>query len=226
MLLPAVFLLASTIFVFNCANNAKWPDEIHPNSADYNPNKLLAEFKKMTNSLLDAGGKAAEENVLAKGCQIIQKLHNHPKYKTVIEEHSEFAQLQQSVAKVCNNKWDDNSNSQLIETFANTGTPILAQLRLEEQQLFQNNASGQNVKKELLELGGLVAKLCLSVLPEGHPWKSGLKELLGDKVHLLPSELVQFLTSKTNSMTEQQQQQLGSPKAYHRRMRRADSGRT
>uniref|UniRef100_A0A914GPG6 Innexin n=1 Tax=Globodera rostochiensis TaxID=31243 RepID=A0A914GPG6_GLORO len=220
MFLSIIFLLASTNFAFNCADNAKGSDEIHPNFADYNPNKLLGELQEMANSLSDAGGKAAEEMALVKGCQIIQKLQgNSTKYPKVVAEHSEFARLLQSVAKVCNEAKKDNSTSnfELIETFEKNGPPILAQLKLKEQQLLQEL---KNAKKdsELIEISGLVAKLCLNVLPEGHPWKSALKELLGDNVHLLPSDLVQFLISKMNFMTEQQ---LGSPKAYHRRIRRA-----
>ncbi|KAI3408896.1 hypothetical protein GPALN_007489 [Globodera pallida] len=62
--------------------------------AHYNPNKMFAELREMTNSLSDDGGKAAEERALAKGChQIIQKLYNNPKYKTVLEEHSKLAQF-------------------------------------------------------------------------------------------------------------------------------------
>uniref|UniRef100_A0A183BMX5 Secreted protein n=1 Tax=Globodera pallida TaxID=36090 RepID=A0A183BMX5_GLOPA len=178
MFLLAVFLLASTKFVFNCADNAKGSYEIHPNSADYdyNSSKLLDELQKMTNSpLSDAGGKAAEERALAKGCQIIQKLQGNPEYPKVVAEHSEFARLLQSVVKVCN-KRDNNSKSQLIETFANNGLPILAQLKLKERQLLQES---KNAK--ILQIGGLVSKLCLNVLPEGHHWKSALKELLEKK---------------------------------------------
>uniref|UniRef100_A0A914GTC3 Secreted protein n=1 Tax=Globodera rostochiensis TaxID=31243 RepID=A0A914GTC3_GLORO len=213
MFLSIIFLLASTNFAFNCADNAKGSDEIHPNFADYNPNKLLGELQEMANSLSDAGGKAAEEMALVKGCQIIQKLQgNSTKYPKVVAEHSEFARLLQSVAKVCNEAKKDNSTSnfELIETFAKNGPAILPQLKLKEQQLLQNNANGQNAKKnlELLQIGGLVAKLCLNVLPVGHQWKGALKELLGKKVHLLPSDLVQFLISKMNSIS--------------RRVRRAD----
>uniref|UniRef100_A0A183BMX4 Secreted protein n=1 Tax=Globodera pallida TaxID=36090 RepID=A0A183BMX4_GLOPA len=75
MLLPIFFLLTSTVFVFNCAHVQKKSEnlEIFPNSEDYNSSKLLDELRDMTNSLSDAGGKAAEERALAKGCQIIQK---------------------------------------------------------------------------------------------------------------------------------------------------------
>uniref|UniRef100_A0A914GTA0 Uncharacterized protein n=1 Tax=Globodera rostochiensis TaxID=31243 RepID=A0A914GTA0_GLORO len=212
MLLPIFFLFVSTIFVFNCVYAADGSEnlEIVPNSADYNPNKLFVELQEMTNSVSDAGGKAAEERALAKGCQIIQKLHNDLKYKTVIEEHSEFARLLQSVAKVCNEAKKDNSmfNLELIKTFEKNGPPILAQQKLKEQQLLQKNAKKDF---ELFEISGLVAKLCLNVLPEGH-WKSALKELLGEKVNLLPSDLLQFLISKMNEQIEE---------ARHRRIRRA-----
>uniref|UniRef100_A0A914GPQ9 Uncharacterized protein n=1 Tax=Globodera rostochiensis TaxID=31243 RepID=A0A914GPQ9_GLORO len=81
MLLPIFFLLTSTIFVFNCAHVQKKSEnlEILPNSEDYN-SSLLVELKEMANSLSDAGGKAAEERALAKGCQIIQKLQGNSKY--------------------------------------------------------------------------------------------------------------------------------------------------
>uniref|UniRef100_A0A914HQ78 Uncharacterized protein n=1 Tax=Globodera rostochiensis TaxID=31243 RepID=A0A914HQ78_GLORO len=142
-----------------------------------------------------------------------------PEYAKVVAEHSELVRLLQSVVKVCNEAKKDNSMFfELNETFAKNGPPILAQLKLKEQRLLQ-----QNTKKdfELLQIGDLVAKLCLNVLPEGH-WISALNELLGEKVHLLPSDLAEFLIIKMNSMTEQQ---LGSPKAYHRRMRRGDEAK-
>uniref|UniRef100_A0A183C294 Secreted protein n=1 Tax=Globodera pallida TaxID=36090 RepID=A0A183C294_GLOPA len=228
MLLPILFLFVSTIFVFNSAYARKKSEnlEIFPNSAYYNPNKLFAELLEMAHSLSVGGGKAAEERALAKGCQIIQKLHGNPEYPKVVAEHSEFARLLQSVAKVCN-KRDNNSKSQLIETFAKNGPPILAQLKLKEQQLLQQNA---NKHFELLEIGDLVTKLCLNGLPEGY-WKSALKELLGEKVHLLPSDLAEFLINKMHSIaideriwdkkTEAKltQEQLDSPKAYHHRQK-------
>uniref|UniRef100_A0A183CMP8 Secreted protein n=1 Tax=Globodera pallida TaxID=36090 RepID=A0A183CMP8_GLOPA len=197
MFLPAVFLLASTKFVFNCADKAKGSYEIHPNSADYNSSKLLDELQNMTNSLSDAGGKAAEERALAKGCQIIQKLQGNPEYPKVVAEHSEFARLLQSVAKVCNEAKTGNSTSnfELIATFANNGALILAQLKLKERQLLQES---KNAK--ILQIGGLVAKLCLNVLPEGHHWKNALKQLLEKKVHLFPSDLAEFLINKMNSI--------------------------
>uniref|UniRef100_A0A914GRX0 Uncharacterized protein n=1 Tax=Globodera rostochiensis TaxID=31243 RepID=A0A914GRX0_GLORO len=228
MFLSIIFLLASTKFVFNCADNAKGSDKIHPNFADYNSDKLFVELQEMTNSLSDAGGKAAEEMALVKGCHIIQKLQgNSTKYPKVVAEHSEFARLLQSVAKVCNEAKKDKSmfNCELIEMFAKNGPLILPQLKLKERQLLQELKNAEK-DSELLETGGLVARLCLNVLPEGHPWKSALKELLGENVHLLPSDLLQFLISKMNSIAivEQIEEKTLGPsiEARLRRIRRAD----